>query len=664
MSGHRLWSRAVVVLPWAGGLLGLTLSIAAPPWGLRLGLAAKVGLSAVVSIAMIGAAIGLLSQPPDDSASWWRQLLRQLQSGATRGWPVALPLVALIPAALGASWPDRYGVIFLVFAAALFATVLARQRARTEGVGVGLLSLAGHRLGLWQLALLVLTACVAFQYLWIGCHAEGNLQNDSAYYFGVARHMVVTGRFEEPVIWHFLAPPEAITHPPFDYWGGLTSLLLVPFLLVFGPTHGVALVVMSLVSAASLFAFWYLICVAHPPRHAVVQLMALVLFAYSPAMAQYRFDTESLPLYHLLLLLALIALVKGRHGWAIGLSFLLVLTRSDGIVPWALIGTMAWVQVIKTTRPGDRQAWRVPALVTLAALVLLAAKLLMREGDGQILLQVAGLSRQDELYFVPPKAVSLAGLWAERFTWPYVTARLGAAIDTLRGAGLVEPADLWLLLAVLPGLPWFRKRSGFESLVWLLCFGGAAFTSLAAPGVFVSWRSLHPQIPTLVLAGMYGADVCLVASHRWLRRQPGSPMRMMVGTAAVYAVMALLFTQWAPYGERNLARDRAAEVQLQQFDDTFAGEPVASNLACYVIANTRSPAVSIPPNGEAAIEQVLRKYRIRWLAISPPYGWMRGSLKPLNSIIGGHKQTIGSVGVERVHRSKKLTLFRVHLESN
>jgi hypothetical protein len=43
-------------------------------------------------------------------------------------------------------------------------------------------------------------------YLAIGFQVEEIAYNDGAYYYGVARHIALTGRFEEPIVWHFLHP--------------------------------------------------------------------------------------------------------------------------------------------------------------------------------------------------------------------------------------------------------------------------------------------------------------------------------------------------------------------------------------------------------------------------------------------------------------------------
>src|SRR5712692_3957164 len=129
-----------------------------------------------------------------------------------------------------------------------------------------------RRMGtMWRRFLLVITLCLCAHYLAVGWVAVGNLDNDAAYYYGVARHIATTGRYEEPIIWQYLNPPATLIHRPFDYWQGLTALLLVPWLALFGATHHVALVTMAVISGLGLLAFYYLTVFALPLRHAWVQ---------------------------------------------------------------------------------------------------------------------------------------------------------------------------------------------------------------------------------------------------------------------------------------------------------------------------------------------------------------------------------------------------------
>src|SRR5262249_39910485 len=116
---------------------------------------------------------------------------------------------------------------------------------------------------------LLFCACTTLWYVVVALDTHGNSDNDSAYYFGVARHIARTGRFEEPIVWHFLSHAPGLPHAPFDYWQGLAALVLVPALWLFGPTVKVALIVVALIDGIGLALLWYLIAIAAPIRYRV-----------------------------------------------------------------------------------------------------------------------------------------------------------------------------------------------------------------------------------------------------------------------------------------------------------------------------------------------------------------------------------------------------------
>src|SRR4030095_13801061 len=187
-----------------------------------------------------------------------------------RAEPAHRATLALLPFALLplVSWTlsrPRAPVSLTVLLALLaWGWTIASERSAPTGIALLPRASAGGRIGAWELALLIFVLAVCAAYVetgsQTGSRTDAITYNDGAYYYGVARHMAFTGRFEEPIVWHFLHPPDRIVHAPFDYWAPMTSLLLVPSLALFGATPQTANTTMSIVSAASLLAFWYLVC--------------------------------------------------------------------------------------------------------------------------------------------------------------------------------------------------------------------------------------------------------------------------------------------------------------------------------------------------------------------------------------------------------------------
>ena len=637
---------------WFAAMLAVARYLSTLPPPLPLPRGATWGLSLGVAAGLLLGLAGLLADRAPRESGLRQRVAYQLLAGCARGWWVVAPLLLLLGTDCGVSPP-----LLATISAGLVVVALVAQSLRSHAA-VGLIARPSGRVGLWELGLLWLAACVACLYLVIGARAEGNFQNDSAYHFGVARYIATTGQWAEPIVWHYLSVPDQLIHAPFDYWGELTSLLLVPWLVLLGPSHDVALLVMTTVSALSVVAFWHLVCVAAPPRRALLQLIALAVFACSPSVANYRFDTESLPLYHLLLIGALIAFARHQHGWCVGLGALLVLTRRDGILSFGILTLAAWVSVRRCAASGGARR-RLAALTGVAAAGLLLhswhlSGTLAPTAAGALWLQ----SQQDLYSFTADAAPSPAAL-DSRLSPAFVTDQLAAVLATFRIAQFVPAADAWLALSLVGGLPLLRGRLGHAQLPVLLLLVVAPCTALLAPAVFVSWRSLHPLLPALVLAGVYGADQVLDLISR---PTPGDPHpvaapRLAAGAATV--ACAILYPQWRLHGARAPAVVRAGELALQRVDPQLAGQPVAATLPWYVIANTASPALAIPENGEDAIEAALSKYGIQWLALIGSHQWMRASRPVLDAIAAGDKLRLGSLRLAPHPADQGLLLYRV-----
>ncbi len=510
-------------------------------------------------------------------------------------------------------------------------------------------------LGLWELALLIVALGVATVYVQIGASCEGNLQNDSAYYFGVARHMAMTHRFEEPIVWHFVDPPPTIVHPPFDYWGGLTSMVLAPILSVFGPTQHVAFIGISVISGLSVLAFWYLLCVALPLRYPVLQLLGLLSFAFAFTARNYRFDTESLQLHHLLLIGLVISLVTARFRAAVLLGFLLLLCRPDGMLLFVASTLFALVRLRHSPRALRGVAGLAGVLIAgYVARNLWSFHALLPPGASAGAL----VGDQRELYLLHRAPPSLLKALARLFDFSYVAKRFDTAVVEMFIKREIVPApQLWYILAILSTLLCSRRSRGAVAVLPGAAFLTAATLAWLSGAVFSEWRTFNAILPLLVVGLLASVsalfDAMVAITRRFRQRRLAWALS---ASALVLLVCYPIATRIQPYILREPTAGQAREAELDRLDPILAGEPVASTAPWAVLAHTASPVVSIPQDGDASVAEVIHRYGVRSIVTVNDSGPLR---RVLDALPVGGRASFGGVSVERVAVQGLVRVFRV-----
>jgi hypothetical protein len=645
-----MWAQAIPpTVSAVAGLLGVWwlvvrgLSAAAQPAPLTAALALPP------AALLIAACAALLAPPaPADRRAGWRRAVPVYVALAL------LPIASLLPAP-----GQRWGIALLLLLAALWLSAL-RSPPSAAGAGVLLRSTDANPSRLWTLFLLALAVAVGVTYIAIGTQTREIAQNDGAYYYGIARHMALSGRFEEPLVWHFLHPPDTLVHPPFDYWGCLTALLLVPSLWLFGAAPETAFVTMSAISAVALIAFWYLICVVLPLRYWMTQLLALVLFAFSPMMLEYRFQPESITVAQLAILLALVAFARRRFLVAIVFAFGVLLARGDGLI---LFGLTCAAVLLAQARDADTPPSRYWASL------------------GTIFLCVATYVGWSWLSFgtlTPPAPRALPFLaeywqvfdfgpaperpWSEllhRFDWPYIRSRFELLRISLPLLWFTPEPTAWLALTAIPALALFRRRPPVEVLIWVLAVVGfLTVVWVAGPGFYIG-RTPATFTPLFILAGSLGVDAVLARLDSW-SAAGRAPARPLLATVVAFCLCAFFLTRLPALAVSHTAVKPRWRTSVGELDAMLGGEPVASNRRWYVIAYTGSPAVSVPYNGEAAIEAALRRYGARWVVLfgRPPAAGGE-SRRFLQALASGSKRAIGALRLERVPAPASLSVFRI-----
>jgi hypothetical protein len=562
--------------------------------------------------------------------------------------PLALlPSLGWLPAR--SQTPARAAIVVIALLA--WAWTATRPFARPSGIALLATSPGRRRLGVWELCLLAVVAAITVAYIVAAARITEISTNDGAYYYGVARHMVRSGRFEEPIVWHFLKPPEHIVHAPFDYWGPMTSLVLAPALALFGAAPTTAFLTMSAIGAGTVLAFWYLICVALPLRYCAVQLVALLLFAFSPAMDRYRFQPESTGVAHLFLLLSLIAFCRKRLALALLCAFGILLTRADGAILFALIFLAVLGEAWWSGADSKRRVLALAAIgcacVGIYALWNLVSFGTPTPPAAQTL---PFLRRYAQVYDFGPSSGQSVNRLPRWISPGYALARIGLAVRTLRAIPFTPVLDWWLALIVVGALGLCRCPAGPRTLIWVLCVVGYLLVVVVSGPGFAAVRAPHTFTPLVVLAGAVGADALLARLHVWMKPVRRRRVKAVAIGAAVFAACAFVLARLPALRTRQALTAAWNQAQLPKLDAVLQGEPVASNRPWFVIAYTDSPAVSIPSNGEAAIEAVLARYQVRWLVLFGAHGaWgARRSSATLNRVTSADRSVLGRFQLERV----------------
>lgn len=170
---------------------------------------------------------------------------------------------------------------------------------------------------------------------------------DAAYYFDVAKNLASWHGFIEDFIYIYLTPAKSVVHPSNFYWMPLTSIIMAPFLALFGTSWQVAQIPITLLSATlPLLAYWIGRDIFQSRRYALA--IALFTLFEGPLYSLYFATTDCFALYSWLGLLALIGMYQGWRGrpWYFALAGIPIglanLTRVDGEL-LLVVGGLIWL---------------------------------------------------------------------------------------------------------------------------------------------------------------------------------------------------------------------------------------------------------------------------------------------------------------------------------
>src|SRR2546421_5786478 len=105
---------------------------------------------------------------------------------------------------------------------------------------------------------------------------------DAAYYFDVAKNLASGHGFTEDFIFTYFAPANSVVHPSNLYWMPLTSIVIAPFLALFGTSWHTAQIPIILLSVPlPLFTYWIGWDIFQSRRYALVMALFTLIGGYT-----------------------------------------------------------------------------------------------------------------------------------------------------------------------------------------------------------------------------------------------------------------------------------------------------------------------------------------------------------------------------------------------
>lgn len=452
---------------------------------------------------------------------------------------------------------------------------------------------------------------------------------DSFYYVAVARELAAGHGFQVPYVWSFvdvggsLPGTGVLPIPSNAHWMPLAAVVQVPFIWLLGATPIAAALPFWLASAATAPLTWYIARDAGLPRWQA--LAAGIMVALPALVSPFLSQPDNFGMFLFLGTLALWLCARGLRGdrrafalggVVVGLAFL---SRNDGLllgVPFALAFLADLVRRPRASRIG----WQA-ALLCAGGFAVITIPWLLRQLDvfGVISPSAASgrilwITEYRELYSISSEATPTSFL--AQGLGSLVASRVLGLVNAL---GLFATQALLLFLApfVIAGAWWRRRDPAFQPwLVYATCLfaaSGLVFAVHVPNGTFL--HSAVALIPYAYLAALVGIEGAVTAVAR--RRPTWSVPRatrtfsiMAVGAVTVIAVVASFVTARGWQRAREVALAVAAPL-----GDVPSGERVMSSDAGSFWYLANRPGVVTPEDPLPVVEQVLRRYDVRWLIL-------------------------------------------------
>lgn len=462
----------------------------------------------------------------------------------------------------------------------------------------------------------------------------GPMYTDTAYYTTVARTLANGGGLTDHSYWNYLYTAPGLAHPSNGYWLPLASLVVAPFLWLFGDSFAAAEIAPILSSVGFvLVGFWVGVRLLGDRWGGVLVASWTLAGGFFAAHATFADTFSPYSLLGSIAFAATIEAMRGSRkallvaGVAAGLS---MLTRSEAaLLPATIVVGWAWAAApvrafARAKAPGFSRAgaptrdaappwpWLVAALALCAAVVLpwylrnvAAFGSLSAPGSSHVLF----LTRYDDLFRWRVDIVT-AGRFLAQGPGALLSSRLEAAA---RSAFVVALAAnfLWLPFAAV-GVWCARRRPWLvPPATYFLLLVVAMTLALPYPaehGTLI--HALAPLEPWIGVCGVLG----LRAGLRRVGRGHAMPRYEILGVVyAVFFSAAMVWmaaTSWySPSNRPDYARIEAEFLRPR----AAVAEPVLVIDPPVFEYETGRPGLVLPTEGPSAAIDIARRFGARYL---------------------------------------------------
>lgn len=443
---------------------------------------------------------------------------------------------------------------------------------------------------------------------------------DTTFYFNVAENLVDGRGFEVDWNWNYLNTPETITHPSYDYWMPLPSLIISIPMFILGKTLTVALLPSLLMSVILATVTWWGAKLYSSSKLVLWSSAGLVLFV--PTLFRYSLVTDCVIYYACFASLSLFSMIKGQAhprfflaaALAAGLAYL---SRQDGLL---LVPTLLFAILFSPCPSKIKIATLTGAL---GLFLLVIAPLLAANYQTFHTLVPPGPSKtifftQYNDFFAASKTLTLD----QYLDWGWrniIHSKWSAGRAYVRQIAEFsgDLLNIFIVIGLARGLVFRRAERPMRYLIPLLFLGLLLvfYTLLATfPGVGGGFqRGAAALVPFMIVMAVEAIDHDIPA-------KPTAALALLL-VACTFCYQSVTktrasLTYWSEIGamyagiNELLPADARAQVQEERI--------FMADYPWLVYYSTGDKALAVPSDDLETVYEVAQKYRVNYLLLTTP----------------------------------------------